>query len=89
MAFKSKANKMFEAKMKLAVDARNFDEVAHLFHLYGCYLELVEPIPETSTSKELVHVDPLEPSVHAEQMFVLSGEYERSRAEMQQYLRPV
>lgn len=77
--FKSKAERMFNQKMRLAIEQRDFDQVAHLFHLYGCYLELVEPIPETSSSKELVHIDPLEPSVHAEQMYVLSGEYERGR----------
>jgi hypothetical protein len=80
MAFKPKAEIQFEAKTKLAVEARDWNEVAHLFHLFGCYLELIAPIPDPNpaplpepTGKEVVYVQPNEPTPAEEQVHVLSG----------------
>lgn len=44
----------FDKKMKIAVENRDFNQVARLFHLYGCYLELVAE--EVQPTKELVHL---------------------------------
>ena len=77
MAFKPKAEIMFEAKMKYAIENRDFDQVQNLFHLFGCYLELIAPIPdpEPEPSKELVLVGHNEPTGIEEQQYVLSGSF--------------
>ena len=41
--YRPKAEVMFEAKMKRAIEERDFDAVASLFHQFGCYLLLIEP----------------------------------------------
>lgn len=85
--FRPKAEVMFEMKMKAAVAERNFDRVAELFHQFGCYLDLVEPMPKPMT-KALVHVPRDEPTVHEEQMYVLSGglaEFSERLKEMVRY----
>lgn len=76
--FKTKAEQMFNEKIKLAIKARDWNQVTHLFHLYGCHLELIEPIP----SKELEHVPADEPTVMEEQQALLDGTIEASEKAM-------
>lgn len=73
MAFKSKAEQMFSAKVDIAMAHRDFAALERVFHQYGCYMELIEPAPYLSESKELVFVGHDEPTVEAEQYALLSG----------------
>lgn len=66
MAFKSKADLAFGKKAKIALDNRDWNQIAHLFYLYGCYLELVEPL-----SVDIAQPD--EPTTHEEQQHVFTG----------------
>lgn len=52
MAFVQKADSMFKKKMKLAVEQRDWNMVENLFHWYGCYMELIEPIPTVDPEVE-------------------------------------
>lgn len=84
--FKPKAEQMFEAKMKRAIEDRDWDEVTKLFHLYGCYLELIEPMPERpAQTKELVFVGHNEPTVGEEHLYVLSGQAAAVEAEWSEH----
>lgn len=75
--FKSKAEVMFEAKMKYAIENRDFDQVQNLFHLFGCYLELIAPIPdpEPESTEALEFVGGNEPTGIEEQQHFLSGSF--------------
>lgn len=80
MAFKSKAETMFEIKTKAAVENKDWNEVTRLFHLFGCYLELIAPIldPEPlplhePSGMELVYFQSGESTSAEEQEHVLSG----------------
>jgi hypothetical protein len=78
VAFKSKADQMFEAKVAHYTELRDWDALAEVFSQYGCYLQLIAPIPPVPT-KELVHVpahvvDGSDPSYAEEILYTLSGE---------------
>lgn len=47
MAFKSKAELQFEDKFTRAFANRDFELVEKVLNQFGCYLDLLEPLPES------------------------------------------
>jgi hypothetical protein len=47
MAFKPKAELMFEEKFEAALKNQDFELVQTVLNQYGCYLELIKPLPES------------------------------------------
>lgn len=52
MAFKSKAEQMFEEKVQIAIDRRDWDLLAEVGQQYEAYLKLVEPIENLPVKQE-------------------------------------
>ena len=47
MGFKPKAELQFETKLAAALKNRDIPLVEQVMHQFGCYLQLVEPLPES------------------------------------------
>lgn len=71
-----KAELMFDAKIKLAVLDRDWEEVEKLFGYLECYFKLIEPIPPRSeSSKELELVGHNEASAVENMHYSMSPEH--------------
>lgn len=75
MAFKTKAESMFEEKVQYAIEKRDWDMLCKVGSQYEAYLDLIAPISEPT--EEIEFVGHNEPSMIEEFQYTMSKEHAR------------